>query len=190
MTRWTQKAVEDAAPDASSLAAARKLATPGPWSETGSTDTLLWGKCQGSGKTPYQVSIDLTGPAYRCSCPSRKFPCKHALALLLLWTSGTAIVDAPEGADFAQEWAANRAQRDHRHAHRRTECAGYEAGRPDRAGQAPRDAPRSDGRRHDRPVVVVGRPRPSRDGRRTSPATVMVGHRCRSPGRRADARPG
>src|SRR6478735_1924482 len=111
MTRWTQKAVEDAAPDASSLTAARKLATPGPWSQTGSTDTLLWGRCQGSGRTPYQVSIDLTGPAYRCSCPSRKFPCKHALALLLLWTSGTTIVDAPEGADFAQEWAAGRAQR-------------------------------------------------------------------------------
>ena len=28
------------------------------------------------------------GPAYKCSCPSRKFPCKHALALLLLWAGG------------------------------------------------------------------------------------------------------
>ena len=28
--------------------------------------------------------VDLSGPAYRCSCPSRKFPCKHVLALLLL----------------------------------------------------------------------------------------------------------
>src|SRR6478752_7814783 len=112
MTRWTQKAVEDAAPDASSLTAARKLATQGPWSQTGSTDALLWGKCQGSGKTPYQVSIDLTGPAYRCSCPSRKFPCKHALALLLLWTSGTgSVAEATQVAGFAQEWAAERSAR-------------------------------------------------------------------------------
>ena len=112
MPRWNLAAVEKAAPDAASLAAARKLATPGPWSETGSTETLVWGKCQGSGKTPYQVSIDLNGPAYRCSCPSRKFPCKHALALLLLWVRGNGTVaDAEQPADFAGEWAAQREAR-------------------------------------------------------------------------------
>lgn len=112
MTRWNLQAVEKAAPDASSLAAGRRLAVPGPWSELGSTDTLLWGRCQGSGKTPYQVSIDLTGPAYRCSCPSRKFPCKHAIALLLLWVQGSgSVAEVAEGADFAREWAEQRAQR-------------------------------------------------------------------------------
>jgi hypothetical protein len=112
MPRWSLAAVEKAAPDAASLAAARKLATPGPWSETGSTDALVWGKCQGSGRTPYQVSIDLAGPAYRCSCPSRKFPCKHALALLLLWIrSDGAIADVAEPAGFAGDWAAERAGR-------------------------------------------------------------------------------
>lgn len=101
-----------AAPDDSSLAAARKLARPGPWSDTGSTETLLWGKCQGSGKTPYQVSIDLTGPAFRCSCPSRKFPCKHGLALLLLWVEGAgSVADVEQPAGFAQEWAADRTAR-------------------------------------------------------------------------------
>jgi len=112
MPRWNLAAVEKAAPDASSLTAARKLATPGPWSDTGSTDTLVWGKCQGSGRAPYQVSIDLSGPAYRCSCPSRKFPCKHALALLLLWVQGNgSVADAERPADFAGEWAAERAEK-------------------------------------------------------------------------------
>ena len=112
MPRWNLAAVEKAAPDAASLAAARKLSAPGPWSETGSTETLVWGKCQGSGKTPYQVSIDLNGPAYRCSCPSRKFPCKHALALLLLWVRGNgSVADAERPADFAGEWAAQREAR-------------------------------------------------------------------------------
>lgn len=110
MPRWTTKQVLDAAPDAASITAARKLAKPGPWSDTGSTEILLWGKCQGSGKTPYQVSIDLARPAYRCSCPSRKFPCKHALALLLLWSSSEgSIEDAAEAADFAAEWQAQAA---------------------------------------------------------------------------------
>jgi hypothetical protein len=111
-TRWTAAQVAGLAPDASSLAAARRLARPGPWSDTGSTDVLVWGKCQGSGKTPYQVSVDLTGPAFRCSCPSRKFPCKHGLALLLLWVDGSgAVADAAEAAGFAQEWAAERSAR-------------------------------------------------------------------------------
>lgn len=110
MARWTERQVLDAAPDDASVRAARKLAVPGPWSETGSTDALVWGQCQGSGKTPYQVSIDLTGPAYRCSCPSRKFPCKHALALLLLWVSGgESIGTLTTPAGHAAEWAGKRA---------------------------------------------------------------------------------
>ncbi|EWT04058.1 hypothetical protein N864_12070, partial [Intrasporangium chromatireducens Q5-1] len=112
MSRWTAQQVAALAPDAASLAAARKLARPGPWSEAGASDTLVWGRCQGSGKTPYQVSVDLTGPAFRCSCPSRKFPCKHAVALLLLWVEGggsVAQTDHPAG--FAQEWSAERAAR-------------------------------------------------------------------------------
>ncbi|MEV7662113.1 SWIM zinc finger family protein [Paenarthrobacter sp. NPDC089316] len=111
MGRWSEERVISAAPDSSSLAAARKLAHPGPWSDSGSNDVLVWGKCQGSGKTPYQVSVDVVAPAYRCSCPSRKFPCKHALALLLLWARGEAAEAGTETADFAQEWAAQRADR-------------------------------------------------------------------------------
>lgn len=106
--RWSREQVIAAAPDASSVSAAQKLARPGPWSQAGANDLLVWGQCQGSGKNPYQVSVDLAEPAYRCSCPSRKFPCKHALALLLLWADGH--VDSAEAlADFAQAWADQRA---------------------------------------------------------------------------------
>lgn len=112
MGRWTEAQVTKLAPDDSSVTAARRLLNPALWSETGSTDILVWGKCQGSGKTPYQVSVDLTDPAFRCSCPSRKFPCKHALALLLLWVKGSGdVASAEQVAAFAQEWAEERAAR-------------------------------------------------------------------------------
>ncbi|MGW8653772.1 DUF5691 domain-containing protein [Nocardia salmonicida] len=105
-TPWTEDQVRALAPDASSLAAARKLA--GRWRETGTAGNAVWGLCQGSGAKPYQAIVDLDGPAYKCSCPSRKFPCKHTLSLLLTWSSGQAPVrDAP--ADFAAEWLAGRA---------------------------------------------------------------------------------
>jgi hypothetical protein len=100
------------APDQRSVKAARALTSLRTWSELGCTDALVFGKCQGSGKQPYQVTVDLTGPAYRCTCPSRKFPCKHGLALLLLWVEhGDAVGEAAAAADFAGEWAADRARR-------------------------------------------------------------------------------
>jgi hypothetical protein len=38
--------------------------------------------------------VDHVGVVSRCTCPSRRHPCKHVLALLLLWTNG----DVPEAA--------------------------------------------------------------------------------------------
>jgi hypothetical protein len=90
---WTVQRVLDLAPDARSAAAARGLARPDPWSQTGSTETLLWGRCQGGGREPYQVTVDLGGPTFECTCPSRKLPCKHGLALLLRWVDGGGRLD-------------------------------------------------------------------------------------------------
>ena len=91
MGRWSAEQVLALAPDASSQKSARGLATARPWSDTGRAadpPSPVGALCQGSGAQPYQTCVDLTEPAYRCSCPSRKFPCKHALALMLLWSAG------------------------------------------------------------------------------------------------------
>jgi hypothetical protein len=93
-----------AAPDSTSQIAGRRLARPGPWTAIGVSDGLLWGDCQGSGKTPYRVTVDTGGRRYQCSCPSRKFPCKHALALLFLWAERR-IDDTGEIASFARDFA-------------------------------------------------------------------------------------
>lgn len=110
--RWSTQQVAGLAPDDKSMKAARGLTNPRTWSELGCTDTLVFGKCQGSGKEPYQVTVDLTEPAFRCTCPSRKFPCKHGLALLLLWVEhGDAVGEVSSAAGFADEWANQRADR-------------------------------------------------------------------------------
>ena len=70
------------------------------WLSAGATSTSVWGEYQGSGSTPYRTAIDLTGPVFRCSCPSRKVPCKHALSLLLLHADG-----AVPGSDEPPQWA-------------------------------------------------------------------------------------
>lgn len=121
---WTADQVLSLAPDAAAQRAARALAGDQAWCEVGlSADGLpptLWGLCQGSGVQPYQVCVDLTEPAYRCSCPSRKVPCKHTLALLLRWASGN-VVEAP-APQWVREWQASRTEQVSR-AQSRTEVA-------------------------------------------------------------------
>lgn len=68
----------------------------GSWRETGKDGAgLVWGACRGSGPTPYQVVVDQVAPSYTCSCPSRKVPCKHAVALLLRWVDGQVLESEP-----------------------------------------------------------------------------------------------
>jgi hypothetical protein len=98
-------------PDPASVRAALGLATPGRWEVYGADDRAVWGMCGGSGKQPYRITVDLDGPAYSCSCPSRKFPCKHALALLLLWASNL-VPEEPAEPVFAADWLRSRDSRD------------------------------------------------------------------------------
>src|SRR5688500_2631240 len=109
MPEWSPDQVRALAPDVSSLQAATKLARVGGWSDSGSggDPASVWGFCQGSGKSPYQTCVDLVEPAYRCSCPSRKFPCKHALALMLLWAGGE--IKEADQPDWVREWHEGRA---------------------------------------------------------------------------------
>jgi hypothetical protein len=113
--RWTADQVLALAPDAASRKAGSKLGAAGPWSEAGSSDEgTVWGLCKGSGSKPYQTVIDIAdaaGPAYKCSCPSRKFPCKHALGLLLLWAGGDGAVPSAEPPEWAEQWRAGRRKR-------------------------------------------------------------------------------
>jgi hypothetical protein len=108
---WDRAQVLALAPDASSQRTAQSLASSHAWRLTGYAGPgALWGECQGSAARPYRTVVDLSGPAYRCTCPSRKFPCKHALALLLLWSDGT-VKDGELPPDWAANWLASRAAR-------------------------------------------------------------------------------
>ena len=61
-------------PDDASAKAARGLTSIGKWPQLGANAQALWGECQGSGSKPYQTQVDLAGPAFKCTCPSRTQP--------------------------------------------------------------------------------------------------------------------
>ena len=109
LTPPTAEQVRTLAPDAAAARAGEALARPGRWSATGRSESAAWGLCQGSGSSPYQVAVDLSGPAYKCSCPSRKIPCKHALGLLFVLAGGSlASANLP---DWVGTWLDSRASR-------------------------------------------------------------------------------
>jgi len=99
------------APDASSVKASRPLSNPRKWESWASDGDTLWGLAKGSGKKPYQTQIVLAEPAFKCSCPSRKFPCKHALALMFMAASTPDEVPAEEIPDWVREWLDSREAR-------------------------------------------------------------------------------
>jgi SWIM zinc finger len=107
---WSSEQILALAPDAGSIKNGKALATASKWQNLGGTDRALWGECQGSGKNPYQAQIDLAEPAFRCSCPSRKFPCKHGLGLFLLNASQAQLFTQDTPPTWVQEWLDKRSQ--------------------------------------------------------------------------------
>ena len=107
----TVEEVTALAPDDASAKAARGLVSPGKWPLLGANESAAWGECQGSGSKPYQTQVDLSGPAFRCSCPSRKFPCKHGLALLLLRAEHGDRFVGGETPAWVAEWLASRGEK-------------------------------------------------------------------------------
>jgi uncharacterized Zn finger protein len=101
--------IEAIAPDQASLVAARKLVKPSGWSGLSCDNAgLVWGECQGSGASPYRVVISESDAGYKCTCPSRKFPCKHNLALMWMRAEGKTGFESAPTPDWVQDWARRR----------------------------------------------------------------------------------
>ncbi len=104
--RWQVEQVLALAPRPSSVAAAQPLAVPARWTVTGCDSRALWGRCVGTSAEPYECVVDHVEVAFRCSCPSRVIPCKHSLALLLLWAQGQVAEGEPP--PHAASWVGKR----------------------------------------------------------------------------------
>jgi hypothetical protein len=100
--------IEAMAPDQSALKAAAALLKPGKWSSRGVSGGLIWGECQGSGANPYRVAADTVDIGSRCTCPSRKFPCKHGIALMWLHVDEPGGFTPGETPDWVTDWMGRR----------------------------------------------------------------------------------
>lgn len=102
--------IEDLAPDQSSLAAAKKLLSANNWPMLGQSQAhdSIWGQCKGSGANPYLTMADVVNHGYKCTCPSRKFPCKHVLALMWIYNGNSSSFAPSEPPEWVMEWLSRR----------------------------------------------------------------------------------
>jgi hypothetical protein len=98
--------------DPGTLKRGQELVNPAKWGNLGRTDTAAWGECAGSGSKPYLTGIDLTEPAFKCSCPSRVFPCKHGAGLLLLLARQPALLPDGTPPAWLADWLSKRQAKD------------------------------------------------------------------------------
>lgn len=103
MKNITEQQILSLAPNPAAAANGRKISKSGGFVRLykSADDTFFMGECKGSGKNPYVTSadyIDPSKPVFRCSCPSRQFPCKHSLGLMYEMMSDKAfeLCDIPE----------------------------------------------------------------------------------------------
>jgi len=107
------------APDESSKKSGKELANPAKWVSKGVNELALWGECQGSGSKPYQTQIDLANIAFKCSCPSRKFPCKHGLGLLLFYSRHKNNFTAANAPAWVTDWLNKRNEKQEKQAEKK-----------------------------------------------------------------------
>ena len=106
MNGWTVPRILDLAPDPSGRKAGQSLGRASAWLALGCDGRHAWGEIKGSGAAPYRSALSLDGPAFRCTYPSRKVPCKHGLDLFLILAEGAAPSAPPP--DWVADWAAKR----------------------------------------------------------------------------------
>ncbi len=93
MKQITEQQILAAAPNPAAAQNGKKISQKGGFVKLmkSEDDTFYMGECTGSGKSNYIVSadyVDESNPVFRCSCPSRQFPCKHSLGLMYEMMSG------------------------------------------------------------------------------------------------------
>ncbi len=105
---FSEEQILSMAPDDSSKKSGKELANSSKWVKLEQSDRAAWGECKGSGKLPYQTQVDLKNIAFKCTCPSRKFPCKHGLGLLLIYGRDNKSFKQNSEPDWVINWLDKR----------------------------------------------------------------------------------
>ena len=108
MIRITEEYVDAAAPNTNAITKGWDLVNKRYFVKLfkSEDETLIFGECKGSGRSNYFPSADFLkpeSPVFRCTCPSRQFPCKHCLGLLYAFAAGKTFTGADIPRDILEK---------------------------------------------------------------------------------------
>lgn len=117
MINLSKDYINSLAANASAMKNGMKLSGDGSFVKLNKSkdETLIFGECTGSGKNNYLCSADFinpSNPVFRCSCPSKQFPCKHTLGLMYAFADKKEfkVDDVPEDISSKRDKAEKREQ--------------------------------------------------------------------------------
>jgi len=108
--QFSEEQIWALAPDEASKKAGKDLAHPEKWISKGANDVAIWGECKGSGSKPYETQIHVETITFKCSCPSRKFPCKHSIGLLVLFVKNKSFFTDLHPPKWVTDWLNKKAE--------------------------------------------------------------------------------
>jgi uncharacterized Zn finger protein len=107
--KFTNQQIESLITDLPSFKAGKGLSSLSKWISFAFNDRVMWGEIKGSGANPYRTQIDIQNIAFKCSCPSFKFPCKHSIGLMLLNANEyESFQTSQTEPDWVKEWIDKR----------------------------------------------------------------------------------
>lgn len=109
MLTFTEQHIESQSPNPAAFLAGKKLSSKEQWLNFSHSERAIWGELKGSGKSPYLAQVDTISVAYKCTCPSRQFPCKHTIALMLLQVKNASAFTLTEEPEWVKTWMDKRA---------------------------------------------------------------------------------
>ena len=113
---WTKEQILGLAPDQFTLRASQSVAHPQKWVSLHQDDAIFWGNFPNGRKKNEQTAVFLPSLSLTCSCNSRKFPCRHQLALLQLWQQQNSHFTLQQPPKQLAAWAIREQQQHNRSA--------------------------------------------------------------------------
>lgn len=109
---WTTEQILGLAPDQFTLRASQGIAHRQKWMALHQDGATLWGIFPNGKHKDGQTAVFLPSLSLTCSCNSRKFPCRHELALLQLWQQQSSLFTSLPPVKQLAAWA-KREQKKH-----------------------------------------------------------------------------
>jgi hypothetical protein len=108
---WTTEQILGVAPDQFTLRASQGIAKQTKWVALHQDGQTLWGIFPNGKRKDGQTAVFLPSSSVTCSCNSRKFPCRHQLALLQIWQQQNSLFTPMPLETQLAIWATREQQR-------------------------------------------------------------------------------